>query len=113
MSKKDKSKFKRIIRSQMMQGLAKQQNVGTVKQTSVTANVLETDITAPANTNLANQATLNSGEINLPQIKYDLKKTAITVLILSAIIGLLYYLNTKNGILLTFGDWLFKVLHIN
>ena len=49
---------------------------------------------------------------NLPQIKYDLKKTAIVIAVLALIIVALVLLDQKYNILLSFGDILFRVLHI-
>ena len=49
---------------------------------------------------------------NLGQIKKDLIKTAIIVGTLGVIIVVLAILDSKYGILLNFGDFLFKVLHI-
>ena len=51
-------------------------------------------------------------EFNLPQIKYDLKKTGVVVLILAGVIAILYFLDLKHGLLLQFGNWLFKALNI-
>jgi hypothetical protein len=49
---------------------------------------------------------------NLPQIKNDLVKTAIVMAILILIIVVLAITDQKYHELLSFGSWLFRVLHI-
>lgn len=105
MSKKNKAKFKRIIRAQMAQEINKAQSSNVTKSNIVESPAVKPKISESTSAD-------SSPEINLPQIKADLKKTGIVVAILAIIIGLLYYLDYKYGILLTFGDWLFKVLNI-
>jgi hypothetical protein len=105
MSKKNKAKFKRIIKAQMAQEMVEAQ---VSDRPAIGAEIKNKQ---PVVANMATAA-IDTQEINLPQIKYDLKKTGIIVIILALIIALLYYLDYKYGILLTFGNWLFKVLHI-
>lgn len=120
MSKKDKSKFRKQIKAQLAEEFAKAQSIQGVekKDKSKTAPaVSEFKVPKPQSPVGATQiaspiADAAVVEFNLGQVKYDLKKTAITVTILAAVIGILYYLDFKNGLLLTFGDWLFTVLHI-
>lgn len=110
MSKKDKSKFKKLIKAQLSESLAK-------AQTAAPAPVApkKSQATQSPTSQLLKAASTTAAiapEFDLAQIKFDLKKTAITVACLAAIIAIIYFLNQKHGILLTLGNWLFKVLHI-
>lgn len=111
MSKKDKSKFRKLIKAQLAKDLAQAQKE---IQPGKPAAVIVSDTITPVAPSAAavTIAPATFGEINLPQIKYDLKKTAIVVGSIAVIMGIIYYLDLKYGILVTFGNWLFKVLHI-
>ena len=113
MSKKDKSKFKKQLKAKILEDMAKTQGPNpTLNKPVETTNTA----TVPQNINIGSaQATTISEnpDINLDQIKHDLKKTGIVVACLAIIIGLLYYLDLKYGVLLHFGNWLFKVLNIS
>lgn len=100
MSKKDKSKFRKQIKAQLNQEMNQAPANSKAKDVVVVSNPLTETLT-------------NLGEINLPQIKYDLKKTGVVVTILVMITVGFYYADSRYGILLNFGDWLFKNLHIN
>ena len=115
MAKKDKSKFRKHIKAQIMQQMAQVQaqekevkkpifQAKTQPQTEVkTAEIIQQGVqTAAIDTTLQ----------NLPQIRYDLKKTAIVIGILAAIIAVLYILDLKYNILISFGNIIFRVLHI-
>lgn len=54
----------------------------------------------------------NTAIQNLNQIKYDLKKTGIVITGLALTILVLVIIDQKNGILLKFGNWLFKIFNI-
>ena len=109
MGKKNKNKFKKQIKAQLIQEMTQvQKDVEPGK--TVTSNIVP-NISSSATTVAISSTNLD--EINLPQIKYDLKKTLIVVLILAIIIVALYFLDLKYGILLNFGSWLFKILNIN
>ncbi len=119
MSKKDKSKFKKIIKAQIAQEMAKAQVAGkkqeknakiasqNVESTAMSIKTQKTILASPAAT-----TTISVEGLNLGQIKYDLKKTGVVIAVLTAIIGLLYYFDLKYVTLLTFGNWLFRVFHI-
>lgn len=117
MSKKDKSKFRKQIKAQLMQDVAQAQSeikapqkakIVTRENIAVANNIVNKNQTSPLNPPVI---AINS-EFNLPQIRYDLKKTALVVLGLAIVIVALYYVDLRYNILLNFGDWLFKVLNI-
>ena len=111
MSKKDKSKFKRQLKAKILEDMAKTQDPDPKL---VQDKPIQTSKVAEVHTHSGGAAAAELGsEIDLAQIKYDLKKTAIVVGSLAIIIGILYYLDLKYGILLTFGNWLFKSLNIS
>ena len=109
MSKKNKAKFKKQIKAQISQEM--NQVHAAEKPVVVAAPIPQTSQMA-----FSNQAAAipvqNEVIANLGQIKKDLIKTAIIVGVLGLIIAVLAILDSKYGILLNFGDSLFKVLHI-
>lgn len=107
MSKKKKDKFKKQIKAQILEEMTKAQATSTP--------VASTTMPMPnVKPNLAAAATIDNSVIqNLAQIKYDLKKTAVVIGILALMIVALVILDQKYNLLLTFGGWLFRVLHIN
>ena len=118
MSKKDKSKFRKHIKAQILQEMAQSQAQEKVmarpiiqSQSKSTSPPIEekpmSDISPPAS-----QTAVIPGLQNLPQIKYDLKKTGLVVGGLVLILAVLYLLDLKYNILLSFGDIIFRVLHI-
>lgn len=112
MSKKDKSKFRKQIKAQLSQEMSKFQSSETQPK-SKTSIFSGSKTAAPEIVTVTGAtAVAQNSEIDLAQIKHDLKKTAILIFILASIIGVLYYLDSKYDILLTFGNWIFKVLHI-
>ena len=117
MSKKDKSKFKKLIKAQVAQEIAQaQKEVQPNKSATIVIPDSLKKINEPkaviSDTNTVTATPIAIGEINLPQIKYDLKKTGIVIGGLAIIMLGLYFLDLKYGILLNFGNWLFKVLNI-
>lgn len=117
MSKKNKAKFKKHLKTQMLQKMGREVKASevvqapSVEKTSSIISASQPPIT-PKSLNSAAAMTYDPTIVNLPQVKYDLKKTAIIVLILAAIIVILSYLALRYNILISFGDWLFKVLNI-
>lgn len=107
MGKKNKNKFKKQIKAQLIQEMTQIQ-----KEVEPGKTVIQT-ITPHTSSAAITINPTNFGEINLPQIKYDLKKTLVVVLILAILIVALYFLDLKYGILFNFGSWLFKALNIN
>jgi len=116
MSKKNKSKFRKHIKAQIMQQMAQvQAQEKAVKSPPTKANTQQQPEIKPAAIvqQDAGTAAIDTTLQNLPQIKYDLKKTAIVIGILAAIIAVLYLLDLKYNILISFGNIIFRVLHIN
>jgi len=117
MSKKDKSKFKKQLKAQIFQDMAKfeSQNQATSKIQpkqvimETEKKTAEADKTMP----IATTPVIPESEINLPQIRYDLKKTGIIVGSMAITIAILVILDNKYNILSNFGNSLFKILHIN
>jgi len=103
-SKKDKSKFRKHIKAQILQEMQKSQ-----KEMPQPSPQSSSEVTPAA---IATAATGDSALQNLPQIKYDLKKTGLVVGSLVLILAVLYLLDLKYNILLSFGDVIFRVLHI-
>jgi len=113
MSKKDKSKFRKQLKAQIFQDMAKFESEN---KTSTTTKIQSKAQTASqlkvAPQSNATVTPTTSSEIDLPQIKYDLKKTAIVVGGMVIIIATLAILDNKHNILNNFGNTLFKALHI-
>ena len=115
MSKKNKNKFKKQIKAQLLQEITQTQTAQTsvVSPTAQTSQMPQPLANVTAGSSDATAAMTENHMFNLTQIKYDLKKTMIVVLILAGLIVVLYYLDLKYGTLSQFGSWLFKVLNIN
>ncbi|MEI6039820.1 MAG: hypothetical protein WCP93_00520 [Candidatus Berkelbacteria bacterium] len=97
MGKKNKAKFKK-------------QNLNYIAKTQ---SIQENDIIDQTkSTTIEKNSSLNEMQ-NLAQIKSDLIKTGIIVTILALSIVAIILIDHKQNILLTFGDWIFKTLHIN
>ena len=112
MSKKDKSKFRKQIKAQMLQEMAKVESQGQAKVNPKVqiSQPISNQFKILQKSNAA--AVMSDSEINLPQIKYDLKKTGVVVFCIALIIAALYFLDLKYNILATFGDRLFNIFHI-
>ncbi len=107
MSKKNKAKFVRQIKNQVLNQIAQTSN----KAETVGNTKLEPSESIKKN--LAANIAKPVVEIqNLKQIKADLAKTGIVVAVLAVAILVLAILDQKHHVLLTFGNFLFKLLHI-
>lgn len=107
MSKKNKSKFKKQVKNQLLEQMT-QVKSENIKSTAPDSKIINTPKVMPWQ-----NATVATMELqNLPQIKADLKKTGIVVGILALTIVALAVSDQKYHILTTFGSWLFKVLNI-
>lgn len=113
MSKKNKAKFKKQIKAQILEEMARVQTQAPVAAPVVPSILPTPMIKSDTPTAVPTQPTADNSTIqNLLQIKYDLKKTAIVIGILALIIVALVILDQKYSILLSFGNVLFKVFHI-
>ena len=106
MSKKNKAKFKKQVKNQVLQQMTKA-NMPSTNNQLITRSAQSTIATSEIK-NVAAAAEIQ----NLPQIQADLKKTAIVIAALALAIVVLAELDRKHNILLIFGNWLFRVLHI-
>lgn len=106
MSKKNKAKFKKQIKAELLNQLSKNESSSPVINLPSENQSQNKQVASPAKDEL--------GAIqNLHLIKYDLKKTAIVIGSLAVIIAGLAYFDQKSDILLKTGNLLFKVLNIN
>ncbi len=122
MSKKDKSKFRRRLKAQILQEMAKVQPAGKPATASIVAQPISPpktesalgDATAKPEPAPAPGAGLPVGASldTLQLVRHDLKKSAIIIGSIIILIVLLYYADLKTGILLKVGNEIFKVLHI-
>lgn len=108
MSKKKKDKFKKQIKAQILEQMARVEATPASSSMSP-ATIVKSDVPSAKP---AQAVTADLMIQNLPQIKYDLKKTAIVIAILALVIVALVLLDQKYNILLNFGQALFRVLHI-
>ena len=116
MSKKDKSKFRKRIKAQILQEMAKAQTqevksgAGSVTLKQVINPPVVVPQKSSAHSALASSSTLALQ--NLPQIIADLKKTGLVIIILIILIIGLRLLDQKYLLLPSLGDLVFRVLHI-
>jgi len=108
MSKK-KNKFTKQLKAQSLQEISQNNNSVSQMNKSASKPAVVQDSFREKTTIIA-----SSNEIaNLDQIKYDLRKTGIVVFSLAIVIAGLIYFDSKYGILLQFGNQLFKTFNIN
>ncbi|OGD56467.1 hypothetical protein A2V71_03765 [Candidatus Berkelbacteria bacterium RBG_13_40_8] len=112
MSKKDKSKFRKQIKAQLLQEMAKAQTQEKPQSPIKVIQSPQPTITKVAPQPSSQTAVLESGPGDLSQIKYDLKKTGIVIGSLVVLMVILALLDLKYNILLSFGDILFRTFHI-
>lgn len=117
MSKKDKSKFRKRIKSQLLEEMSRAQSLDKPKTKPVIQPAAATmqppkQPVSPVATSLPTTPTMPGLKEPLSYIKKDLKKSAIIIGSMMAIIIILTIVDLKTNILLNFGDQIFKVLHI-
>jgi len=119
MSKKDKSKFRRRLKAQILQEMA---TVQTEKPASTApAPKASTQPIVPPKIPAAKPVTAPTPEVGLQVgtsvetlqlVRHDLKKSAIIIGSIIVIIIILFFVDQKNGILLRASNEIFKVLRI-
>ena len=112
MSKKDKSKFRKQIKAHLLQEMAQVQTQEKPKTPTKIVEPSQPTVTKVIPQAMPQAAVLESIPGNLSQIKYDLKKTGIVIGSLVVLMAILALLDLKYNILLSFGDILFRVFHI-
>ena|SRR3989304_4935118 len=117
MSKKDKSKFKKRLREQILKNV--QQNPSVTQPTVLTS--IESNQVPPQpliqNNRITNIQSLpitatSSTDPTLTLVKKDLKKSAVIIGSIIIVILAIYFINQKYNILIPFGNQIFKVLNI-
>lgn len=113
MSKKDKSKFRKRVKAEILNQMQSTQSVSqgpisqVVQNSPAPTNEVASTIEKSAPT--ASIAELDS----LKMIKTDLKKSAIIITSILIVIVALYFIDAKTNFLSSLGSQIFKVLHIN
>jgi hypothetical protein len=108
MSKKDKSKFRKKLKAQLISQIQTSQTtenkieIGKEATDQITSKPTPLEI----NQNPANQ------ETGISQVKNDLKKTGLIVLGIAIVIGATFFLDAKYSILSKLGNWIFETLNI-
>ena len=111
MSKKEKLKFKKRIKEQILQEMSRAENVppkSTPQQEPIKEELIEQSV--PTHQSPITPPTKNTD--NLDFIRYDLKKSAIIIGVILATIVIIFFIDNKTGFLLKASDSLFRVLHI-
>jgi len=112
MSKKEKLKFKKRIKEQILQEMSRAENAppkSIPQQESIKEELIEQSV--PTHQSPITPPTKNID--NLDFVRYDLKKSAIIIGSIIATIVIVFFIDNKTGFLLKMSDSLFKVLHIN
>lgn len=116
MSKKDKSKFQKRIKAQILQEMAQvqAQEIKPAEKLVIHEKTISPSVTTPQKASAHPPVTSPSILVlqNLPQIIADLKKTGLVIIILIVLIVSLRLLDQKYSLLLSFGDLVFRILHI-
>lgn len=124
MSKKDKSKFHKRIKAQLLEEMSQTTGMQKVAMPTPTRTVTPTTTTPistpkkitppmPAQTQVASTSSVvQATNESLTYIKRDLKKSAIIISSIIILIIALSIIDAKTNILLQAGNHLFNVLHI-
>lgn len=113
MPKKDKSKFRRRLRAEILKQMAESPAERPTTPMAPSSDVRP--IMPPKVEPLkkpASEIVLPASLETLPLVRDDLKKSAIIIGSIIVLIVVLYFVDFKTGILLKAGSEIFKVLHI-
>lgn len=114
MSKKNKSKFHKRIKAQLLQEITQGQKAKPNPSGVVSPSIfVDTKKATPAATATLETAEPVVTEDPLNYIKKDLKKSAFIIGTLIIIIAVLSIVDTKINFLPKIGDQIFRVLHIS
>lgn len=116
MSKKDKSKFRKRLKAQILQEMAKVQKEKPVLAATIPSPAAEPitppppkSVTAPApGAGLQVGASVDT----LQLVRTDLKKSAIIIGLIIILIVVFYFVDLKTGLLMKAGNEIFKILRI-
>ena len=109
MSKRDKIKFKKRIKEQILQEMSKVEIAAKEKPSTPAVNISSIQAKSEVQSVVPTQD--KTTDI-LDFIKYDLKKSAIIIGSIIAAIIIVFFVDNKTGFLLKVSDSLFRVLHI-
>jgi len=112
MSKREKLKFKKRIKEQILQEMSRTEvapQETTQKPAIVQAKPI-VRVSSPV-TGVQTEQPLKVPDA-LDSVKYDLKKSAIIIGSIIAVIVIVFFIDNKTSFLLKISDSLFKVLHI-
>lgn len=116
MSKKDKSKFQRRLRAEilkeMSQSQAEKPAPTTTTQPSIAKVTASPKIEPVKNSTPGVDSQVGASVNTLQLVRSDLKKSAIIIGSIIIVIIIVFLLDNKTGFLLKASDSLFKVLHI-
>jgi len=113
MSKKDKSKFRKRIKTQILKEMAEIQGKPPVAPPVSSPTATGTPPPIPPQKKAApTQASVLTAE-PLNYIKKDLKKSAVIIALLIIVLVALVIADTKYDILLKLGNQIFRILHLN
>lgn len=122
MSKKDKLKFRKRIKAQILQEMAQAQK--DMPRSTPAPSIIAKLISSPkieANLKMPEPDTKITPGVSLPVsslgdtiglVRQDLKKSAIIIGSIIIVIVVLYLIDQKTGIVLKAGNELFQLLHI-
>lgn len=111
MSKKEKLKFKKRIKEQILQEMSRAETISPTIARPEPIKEESMKESTPDYKSPVEKPTKNTN--NLDFIRYDLKKSAIIIGSIIATIVIVFFIDNKTGFLLKMSDSLFKVLHIN
>jgi hypothetical protein len=109
MSKKDNLKFKKRIKSQILQEISHAQENTSPQNEKVAAapRVVSENIVSPTS------PTVNPSDDSTKLVKADLKKSGVIIGSIIILIVAIYFIDHQTGFLLKAGSSLFTFLHIS
>ena len=114
MSKKDKSKFRRRLKAQILQEMAKVQvqPASTAEISPIAKPIMPPKIEPVKKPTSEVGLQVGASALALQLIRHDLKKSALIIGSIIILIVVLYFVDQKTGVLLKAGNEIFKILHI-
>ncbi|MCX6809915.1 MAG: hypothetical protein NTZ65_04195 [Candidatus Berkelbacteria bacterium] len=111
MSKKNKKKLRKALRHQMMQQQQQQQQQAAPQiQTAVS----DSAVSEPTGQTITTPSPSPKVEIEgAVEVRHEIKKILLTMLLLFLLILGIYFINTKTDITLKTGQFLLEKLHLN
>jgi len=111
MSKKNKKKLRKILRQQAQQAALHENRELRIENEGKSNDSISESVTAEKQIQPDTKKVVQPEDAK--EVKHEIRKILLTMLILFAIIVGVYFINIKTDFILKFGQWATHVLNIN